>query len=75
MPNKLIKEFIGKICLISVLNETYVIIGKITDFENNWLKVQEKSKIRLINGAMIIDISTMPEKKLNWTKNLQNGDK
>lgn len=69
MPSELIKEFMGKICLISLVNETFVVIGKIVTYEDNWLKVQEKNKIRLINIAMIVDIATMPEKKLVYNKN------
>ena len=63
MPKELIKEFIGKACLISLLNESFAVIGKIVAYEDNWIKVQEKNKIRLINGDMIIDISTIPEKQ------------
>ncbi len=65
MPKELIKEFIGRVCLISLLNETFVVIGKVVDVEDNWVKVQEKNKIRLINGQMIVDIATMPEKSNN----------
>lgn len=68
MPKELIKDFVGKACLISLINESFIVIGKIIDYEENWIKVQEKNKIRLINGNMIIDISTMPEKKKNTNK-------
>ncbi len=62
MPKELIEEFIGKVCSIVLFNESFGFTGKIVAVEDNWLKVDEKGKIRLINGDMIRDISIMPEK-------------
>lgn len=62
MPQELIKEFIGKICTIILFNDSFGIQGKIVAIEDNWLKVEEKKKIRLVNGDMIRDISILPEK-------------
>lgn len=62
MPKELIKEFIGKICTIVLFNDSFGVQGRIVDIEDNWLKVEEKNKVRLINGDMIRDISILPEK-------------
>lgn len=62
MPTDLIKEFIGKVCSISLFNESFGITGKITALEDNWIKVEEKDTVRLVNGDMIRDIKLMPAK-------------
>lgn len=58
MPTEMLKEFIGKDCAISMFNEVGAVQGKILAIEENWIKVEEKKKIRIINGDMIRDIST-----------------
>lgn len=62
MPQELMKEFIGKVCIITLFNEAFGIQGKIIALEDNWIKIEEKNKIRLINGDMIRDISIAPAK-------------
>lgn len=62
MPVELMKEFIGKVCSITLFNESFGITGKIESMEGNWIKVQEKNTIRIVNGDMIRDIKIMPEK-------------
>ena len=62
MPNELMKEFIGKVCTITLFNESFGITGKIVSTENNWVKISEKNSCRIINGDMIRDIKIMPEK-------------
>jgi len=62
MPQELIKEFIGKVCTIVLFNDTFGVQGKIVAVEDNWIKLEEKNKVRLINGDMIRDISIAPEK-------------
>ena len=62
MPQELMKEFIGKVCTIMLFNESFGVQGKIVALENNWIKVEEKNRVRLINGDMIRDISIAPEK-------------
>ena len=56
------KEFIGKVCSITLFNKAFEITGKILEVEENWIKVQEKDTTRLVNGDMVIDIKIMPEK-------------
>lgn len=60
MPTELMKEFIGKVCAITLFNESFGITGKITTVEGNWIKVEEKDTSRLVNGDMIRDIKIMP---------------
>ena len=62
MPTELMKEFIGKICAITLFNESFGITGKIVSIEGNWIKVIEKDTSRLVNGDMIRDIKILPEK-------------
>ena len=69
MPQELMKEFIGKVCTIILFNETFGVQGKIVAVEENWVKVEEKNKVRLINGDMIRDISIAPEKYQKQHKN------
>lgn len=57
MPTEMLKEFIGKDCIISLFNDLCGVQGKILSIEENWIKVEEKKKIRIINGDMIRDIS------------------
>ena len=62
MPNEMMKEFIGKVCNITLFNDSFGIVGKIVSTESNWVKVLEKNTYRIINGDMIRDIKIMPEK-------------
>ncbi len=62
MPQELMKDFIGKACCITLLNEICGTKCKILAVEDNWVKVEEKNKIRIINGDMIKDISLVSEK-------------
>lgn len=62
MPTELMKDFIDKVCSITLLNELSGITGRIAAVEGNWIKVKEKNRVRLINGDMIRDIAILPEK-------------
>jgi len=62
MPAELMKEFIGKVCSISIFGESFGAAVKVVAIENNWIKVEEKNNIRLINGDMIKEIRIMPDK-------------
>lgn len=57
MPTEMMKEFIGKQCIITLFNEVGGVQGTILAIEENWIKVEEKKKVRLINGDMIRDIA------------------
>ncbi len=61
-PEELLKEFIGKMCTVSLFNDSFGIQGKITAVEGNWIKIEEKKGARLINGDMIRDIKLLPDK-------------
>ena len=56
MPAELLNEFIGKSCTVTLFNEIGGINCTIIAVEQNWLKIEEKKKIRIINGDMIRDI-------------------
>ena len=63
MPTELMKDFNDKVCSITLLNElSGSITGRIAAVEGNWIKVEEKNRVRLINGDMIRDIAILPEK-------------
>ena len=63
MPKELIKEFLGKVCTIVLFNEAFFAIqSKIIAIEENWIKVEEKDKVRLVNGDLIRDITIAPAK-------------
>lgn len=57
MPTEMLKEFIGKDCTITLFNDIGGAQGKILSIEENWIKFEEKKRIRIINGDMIRDIS------------------
>ena len=56
MPTELIKDFIGKECKITLVNEQFEVIGKIIEVESYWIKIEEQDSMRLVNGAMVRDI-------------------
>ncbi len=62
MPTELMKEFLGKVCTITLFNELSGVTGRIAAVEDNWIKVEEKNRVRLVNGDMIRDIVILPEK-------------
>ncbi len=62
LPKELMQEFIGKVCEITLFNTSFGVCGKITAIEENWIMVNEKGKIRLLNGDMIMNIKIMPQK-------------
>ena len=55
MPTELIKDFIGEMCTITVFNE-FAVKGKIIAAEENWIKIETKNDVRIINGDMITSI-------------------
>ena len=56
MPVEMIKEYIGKTVTIYVEGELGGFQGIILSIEGNWLKVEEKKHVRLVNGDMITQI-------------------
>ena len=56
MPVEMFKEYIGKTVTIYVEGELGGFQGIILSIEGNWLKVEEKKHVRLINGDMITQI-------------------
>ena len=57
MPTEMLKEFLNKDCTITLFNEIVGVQGKIVAIEENWIKVEEKKRTRIINGDMVRDIS------------------
>ena len=57
MPTEMLKEFLNKDCVITLFNDICGVQGKIVAVEENWIKVEEKKRTRIINGDMIRDIS------------------
>lgn len=56
MPVEMLKEFIGKKVTIYAEGELGGFKCNILSIEGNWLKVEEKKAIRLVNGDMILQI-------------------
>ena len=57
MPQEMLKEFIGKVCTVTLFNDIGASIkGTVLAVEENWIKIEEKKKIRIVNGDMIRDI-------------------
>lgn len=62
MPPELLKEFIGKECIISRTNEKKnQIRGIILETESYWVKIKEEDSNRTINGLMIRDIKMIAD--------------
>lgn len=63
LPEGMMKEFVGKVCSISLFDDSFSgMVGKIVAVEENWIRVEKKNSSRLVNGDMIRDIKLMPEK-------------
>lgn len=65
MPKEMMQEFMGKVCSIILFNDSFGMTGKIVAIEENWIKVENKKEVRILNGDMIQSISLMPEKYQN----------
>ena len=53
MPVSMLNDCIGKEVIICVEGELSGFRATIVSVEENWIKVEEKNNIRLINGDMI----------------------
>ena len=62
MPLEMLNECIGKEVTICVEGELSGFKATVVSIEGNWLKVEEKNNIRLINGDMITQISISKKK-------------
>lgn len=62
MPTEMLNECIGKEVTICVEGELSGFRATVLSVEENWIKVEEKAHIRLINGDMITQIY-IPKKK------------
>lgn len=62
MSNELIKKYVGKVCRISsgTLGSTYNEV-KIISVVDNWVEVEKKGKIDLINIDYIQNIKILPD--------------
>jgi len=57
MPKELLKEFINKNCIITLMGDEHIQLkGIVVAIEGYWIKIKEDECIRVINGAMIQDI-------------------
>ena len=63
MTNELIKEYIGKKCLVSTGSFGTAIQGEITRLEENWMEVTTKKGPELINVEFITTITLLKSKK------------
>ena len=59
MPTELVKECIGKKCLISLMTGTAEFTGIVKEIEAYWIKIQEEDGIRIINGVAVRDIKIL----------------
>lgn len=57
MPVEMLREYIGKECVITMFNDLMERKGTILAIEENWIKIEEKKKISILNGDMIHDIA------------------
>jgi hypothetical protein len=56
MPTEMLNESIGKEVIICVEGELSGFKATVLSIEENWIKVEEKNNIRMINGDMITQI-------------------
>ncbi len=57
MPVKMLNDYIGKECSITIMGELCGFKAVLLEVEENWIKVKEKKQTRIINGDMISYIS------------------
>lgn len=53
MPAEMFKELIGKECTIMLMGGLTEFRATVLAVEENWIRVEEKKKVRIINGDMI----------------------
>ena len=64
MSNELIRSLIGKTCQISTgsLGEAFDKV-KVIDVQDNWIRVEKKNKVRLINAEYVTSVKILDEVK------------
>ena len=60
MTNEVIKKYIGKNCKISTGAFGTNVIGKIVDVNENWIEIETKKGVELINAEFIQSIKVTP---------------
>ena len=53
MPVKMLSDYIGRECSITIMGELCGFKAVLLEVEENWIKVKEKKQTRIINGDMI----------------------
>ena len=61
MPIELVKECIGKKCVISLMTGKGEFTGVVKEIEGYWIKIQEENSIRIINGVAVRDIKILSD--------------
>lgn len=57
MLTQILSSYLGRECNITLVNNNTPVKGMLIAVHENWIRVEEKKKIRIINGEMIRDIS------------------
>lgn len=57
MLTKILSSYLGRECNITLYNNSTPVKGMLLSVDEKWIRVEEKKKIRIINGEMIRDIS------------------
>jgi hypothetical protein len=62
MSNELIRSLIGKTCQISTgsLGEAFDKV-RVVDVQDNWIRVEKKDKVRLINAEYVTTVKILDE--------------
>jgi len=62
MSNELLRSLIGKTCQISTgsLGEAFDKV-KVIDVQDNWMHVEKKNKVRLINAEYVTSVKILDE--------------
>lgn len=56
MPKEFLKEYIGKKVSITIFNDTFAVSGTLISSDGNWIKVENKKNIQIINADHIQQI-------------------
>ncbi|MFA9380135.1 MAG: hypothetical protein ACERKO_03640 [Acetanaerobacterium sp.] len=63
MANALIEQCLGKRCLITTSSLSGAYQGTVVEITDNWIKLERKGTIDLINCDYIQNIRELPNKK------------